>query len=105
MILRWSLSPPLSTRPPPRSSGGSADAQFAADVSHELRSPLTAILGAVAVIGEHRSSLPPLGIEMVRLLEVEVGRFARLVEDLLEISRLDSGSAELTLEDASIGWM
>lgn len=78
------------------------DAQFAADVSHELRSPLTAVLGAVSLIAEHRSSLPPEGEEMLTLLEAEVGRFARLVEDLLEISRLEAGSADLTLVEVRL---
>lgn len=78
------------------------DAQFAADVSHELRTPLTAVMGAVSLIAEHRAALPAEGAEMLDLLEVEVGRFARLVEDLLEIFRLEAGSADLALEEVRL---
>lgn len=76
-----------------------ADARFAADVSHELRSPLTAMIGALSVIMDNSSSLPEESTEMLAILEGELTRFAALVEDLLEISRMDTGSAEVTLED------
>ncbi|WP_435769515.1 ATP-binding protein [Nocardioides sp. SYSU DS0651] len=69
------------------------DAQFAADVSHELRSPLTTMLTTVAHLQEHRSLLPSDGRKALGLLQREVDAFGRLVEDLLEISRADAGSA------------
>lgn len=75
-----------------------ADAQFAADVSHELRSPLTTMLNAVDLLEPHRGSMPPHSREALDLLRAEVSRFARLVEDLLEISRSDAGSADLVVE-------
>jgi two-component system, OmpR family, sensor histidine kinase MtrB len=75
-----------------------ADAKFAADVSHELRSPLTTMLSAVDLFEGHRSSLPPDGKEALDLMRAEVQRFERLVGDLLEISRADAGSADVVLE-------
>ncbi len=62
------------------------DARFAAAVSHELRSPLTAMMGAVDLV-EHHDRLPAEGREGLALLRAEVRRFERLVADLLNTSR------------------
>ena len=79
-----------------------ADARFAADVAHELRSPLTTMLSAVALVEEYRDTLPEGGREALDLLTAEVERFARLVQDLLEISRADAGSTDLDLADVRL---
>ncbi|MFC5291216.1 ATP-binding protein [Actinokineospora guangxiensis] len=65
------------------------DARFAGDVSHELRSPLTTMLNAMAVLRRRRGELPPGALPAVDLLDNELHRFRRLVGDLLEISRTD----------------
>lgn len=75
------------------------DARFASDVSHELRSPLTTLATAVALLHERRGELPQPVRDTVELLRLEVDRFQRMVLDLLEISRLDAGVAELILEE------
>lgn len=65
------------------------DARFASDVSHELRSPLTTMVNAGAVLrrrGEHLRGTAGTALD---LLTSEVDRFARMVVDLLEISRAD----------------
>ncbi len=76
-----------------------ADARFASDVSHELRSPLTTMLNAVALVEAYADDLPPDGREGLTLLRSEVRDFERLVADLLEISRTDAGNTDLVLED------
>lgn len=76
-----------------------SDARFAADVSHELRSPLTTMLSAVSLVDDHRQAIPARARQALDLLGTEMDRFERLVEDLLEISRSDAGSAEVVLED------
>lgn len=68
------------------------DARFASDVSHELRSPLMTLAAAVEVLEGRRSELPERLGHAVDLLVAEVDRFRRLVEDLLEISRVDAGA-------------
>lgn len=78
------------------------DARFAADVSHELRSPLTTMVSAAALADAYRDSLPAAGQEALTLLREEVDRFQRLVEDLLEMSRADAGSVDLSLEDLPV---
>lgn len=75
-----------------------ADARFAADVSHELRSPLTTMVTAVELLDASRPDLRAEGREALDLLKAEVRRFERLVDDLLEISRADAGSADVVLE-------
>jgi two-component system, OmpR family, sensor histidine kinase MtrB len=75
-----------------------SDARFAADVSHELRSPLTTMLNAAALVDAYRDRLPDDGREGLDLLQTEVRNFERLVSDLLEISRADAGSTDAALE-------
>lgn len=77
----------------------SRDARFAADVSHELRSPLTTLVNAAAVLTRRRDELAPTAREAVELLDGEIQRFRRMVLDLLEISRSDT----LQREDGELG--
>lgn len=79
-----------------------SDARFAADVSHELRSPLTTILGALALLESYEDHLPADGREGLELLRAEVTRFERLVADLLEISRGDAGAEDAVLEEVRL---
>ena len=78
------------------------DARFAADVSHELRSPLTTMLAAVALVEGYAHLLPADGREGLTLLHSEVLRFERLVADLLEISRADAGSNDVAMEEVRL---
>jgi signal transduction histidine kinase len=68
-----------------------ADARFAGDVSHELRTPLTTMLNSLALLQNRRDELPPAVSEPLDLLAEEMQRFRRLVVDLIEISRDESG--------------
>ncbi|WP_346618682.1 HAMP domain-containing sensor histidine kinase [Blastococcus montanus] len=75
-----------------------SDARFAADVSHELRSPLTTMLGALDLVEATADPADEEQAEALALLRSEVVRFERLVADLLEISRADAGSTDLAAE-------
>lgn len=78
------------------------DARFASDVSHELRSPLTTLAAALEVVVARREDLPERARQGLDLLAAEVARFEGLVEDLLEISRIDAGVEELATEEVVV---
>jgi len=75
------------------------DNRFASDVSHELRSPLMTLAASAEVLNARRDDLPERAQTALDLLIADVSRFQGLVEDLLEISRLDAGAIRLHLED------
>ncbi|GAA0248719.1 HAMP domain-containing sensor histidine kinase [Saccharothrix mutabilis subsp. mutabilis] len=79
------------------------DARFAGDVSHELRSPLTTMVNATAVLARRRAEIPGPAGKAVDLLASEVDRFARMVVDLLEISRTDQRVDDTALETIDLG--
>lgn len=79
------------------------DARFASTVSHELRSPLTTLRASLAVLLARRNELSEPAARALDLLDGEVGRFHQLVQDLLEMSRMDAGSADVSLEPVRIG--
>ncbi len=79
------------------------EARFTSDVSHELRSPLTTLSATVSVLDSHRHQLSPRAQSALDLLDGDVHRFTRMVDDLLEISRVDAGSAELSLDEVDPG--
>ena len=79
------------------------EARFTSDVSHELRSPLTTLMATVGVLEGHRDELGPRAQSALDLLDGDLRRFTRMVDDLLEISRFDAGSAELSLDEVDPG--
>ncbi|MHB1789282.1 MAG: HAMP domain-containing sensor histidine kinase [Acidimicrobiales bacterium] len=79
------------------------EARFTSDVSHELRSPLTTLSATVGVLESHRDQLGLRAASALDLLDGDLKRFTRMVDDLLEISRVDAGSAELSLDEVDPG--
>lgn len=77
--------------------------RFTSDVSHELRSPLTTLATSFEVLRTHSGDMPPRGRQALELMGQELERFGRMVTDLLEISRLDAGSADLSAEEVPVG--
>ena len=69
------------------------DARFVGDVSHELRSPLTTLVTSVEVLGARREELSPRGQQALALVEGELGRFRRTLDDLLQLARIDGAGA------------
>lgn len=68
------------------------DARFAADVSHELRSPLTALVTGVEILEGRRHELSERSGRALDLVSRDLARFQRALEDLLELGRLEAGS-------------
>ncbi|HEX3258622.1 MAG TPA: MtrAB system histidine kinase MtrB [Pseudonocardia sp.] len=77
---------------------GALQRRFTSDVSHELRTPLTTVRMAADVLYASRDELLPALRRSSELLVTELDRFESLLGDLLEISRLDAGVADLGAE-------
>ncbi|WP_128379048.1 sensor histidine kinase [Streptomyces cavernae] len=76
--------------------------RFAADVSHELRTPLAAMSAVTDVLDEDAARLDPDTATAVRLISEETVKLARLVDDLMEISRFDAGAAVVHLDEIDL---
>jgi two-component system sensor histidine kinase MtrB len=83
-----------------------ASRRFVADMSHELRTPLTAITAVTEVLEEEldaeTGSVDPMIEPAVRLVVSETRRLNDLVENLMEVTRFDAGTARLVLDDLDI---
>lgn len=77
-----------------------ADARrFAADVSHELRTPLSTLTAVVEVLATTADGMEADARESAQMAITETHRLVRLVEDLMEVSRFDAGTARLRVEE------
>lgn len=78
------------------------ETRFASDVSHELRSPITALAAAVEVLDARRADLPERSQQALDVVVSQVRRFDQMVLDLLELSRLDVGITDLHREEIDL---
>ncbi|GHF16507.1 sensor histidine kinase [Streptomyces morookaense] len=76
--------------------------RFVADMSHELRTPLTAITAVTEVLEDEADSLDPMIAPAVQLVVSETRRLNDLVENLMEVTRFDAGTARLVLDDVDV---
>ncbi len=67
------------------------DARLAADVSHELRSPLTTLVASVDVLNRHRTELSTRSQQALDLVVEELQRFRHLLDNLLELAHVETG--------------
>jgi signal transduction histidine kinase len=67
---------------------------FLAMLAHELRNPLAAITTAVSIL-ERRATVEAKDARMVSIIQRQTNHLARLVDDLLDVSRLTRGKVEL----------
>ncbi len=79
-----------------------SDRRFNSDVSHELRSPLTTLVASLAVLQSRRHELSPANRTALDLLDADLHRFTRLVDDLLEMSRFDANVATLLVNKVNV---
>jgi PAS domain S-box-containing protein len=71
--------------------------EFLATLSHELRNPLAPIRNSLSLL-ESAGRLDPMVDRVRGILERQVGHMIRLVDDLLEVSRITRGKIELRCE-------
>jgi signal transduction histidine kinase len=73
--------------------------EFVSTVSHELRTPMTSILGSLRLIdGGIAGELPAKAHELVRIATSNSERLIRLINDLLDLDKLEAGKLELRCE-------
>ena len=71
---------------------------FAANVSHELKTPLTSIQGFVETLEAGAIDNPEMAHKFLRIIMMETERLTRLINDILSISKLESGDTEVATE-------
>jgi len=71
---------------------------FAANVSHELKTPLTSIRGFVETLQAGAIDNPEMAHKFLNIIMMETERLTRLINDILSISKLESGDDEVAIE-------
>jgi len=80
-----------------------AQRQFAADASHELRSPLTVLGGYVDVLARGAHEAPEAAGRILGSMRREIDRLSRLAADLLLLTQLEAGGGRLAPERLDVG--
>ncbi|MDF7663688.1 MtrAB system histidine kinase MtrB [Bifidobacterium sp. ESL0763] len=81
---------------------GQAQRRFVSDVSHELRTPITTMRMASDLLVERKGDFNPSTRRTVELLSGQIGRFQKMLDDLLLISRYDAGKLTLDLVETDL---
>jgi PAS domain S-box-containing protein len=77
--------------------------EFVSTVSHELRTPLTSIRGSLGLLaGGVLGELPPQAAEVIAVAERNVVRLVRLINDILDLERYDTGRIEMNFETVAL---
>lgn len=72
--------------------------QFVSNVSHELRTPLTSVRSYIEALSEGAWKDPKVAPGFLKVTQEETDRMIRMINDLLTLSRMDSGTQKLNLE-------
>ncbi|MGG5330785.1 cell wall metabolism sensor histidine kinase WalK [Enterococcus sp. AZ163] len=72
--------------------------QFVSNVSHELRTPLTSVRSYLEALDEGAWEDKEVAPEFIQVTLGETDRMIRMINDLLNLSRMDSGNQQLDLE-------
>jgi succinoglycan biosynthesis protein ExoA len=75
---------------------------FVANVSHELKTPLTAIQGFAQALLDNAVETPEARRQAAQVIHDEAGRLHRLALDLLDLARLDAGTADLRMAELNL---
>ena len=77
--------------------------RFISTIAHEVRTPLNAIIGLIQVLGrDKREPLTPRQRETVERLEKSATMLVTLVNDLLDLSRLQAGRMQIKMQTFSV---
>ncbi len=78
-----------------------AKSEFLATMSHELRTPLTGILGYAQILKKERD-IPQKQRNAVNVIEHSAEHLLSLINEILDLSRIEAGSLELQLDDLNL---
>ena len=78
--------------------------EFIDNLSHEIRTPLTTIRLLTETLGQdlEHAEVPPRIRERVIKIDVETGHLVQMVNELLDLSRIEGGAAELHFESVNL---
>jgi signal transduction histidine kinase len=76
---------------------------FVANVSHELKTPLTSIQGFAQAILDDTADTPEAREQAAQIIYNEAGRMHRMALDLLDLARLEAGTADLKMSPVDMG--
>ncbi|MBO2945055.1 HAMP domain-containing protein [Paenibacillus sp. F411] len=76
---------------------------FIANVSHEIRTPLSMMQGYSEALLDGMAASPEESRELIQVIHEESLRMGRLVKDLLDLTRMEAGHAELDLQKVDAG--
>lgn len=76
--------------------------QFVSNVSHELRTPLTSVHSYVEALSDGAWRDKDIAPQFLTVIQNETNRMIRMINDLLSLSRMDSGTTKLNLEYVNI---
>ncbi|MBW3613717.1 MAG: PAS domain-containing sensor histidine kinase [Actinobacteria bacterium] len=76
--------------------------RFTADVTHDLRNPLAALVSSASLLEDHLHELPDPARRPAELMVDSVGRLRRLVDDLMELARIDARREVVFAEEVDL---
>ena len=76
--------------------------QFLSDVSHELKTPMSAIIGSVEILKRDGMESPEIFNEFMDILLKESYRMQNIINDILELSRLDQTKVSLDYQELDV---
>lgn len=74
---------------------------FISNVSHELRTPLASVRALVDTLNDGALEDPPAAQRFLKRMEIEVDALTVMVQELLELSRIESGKAPVRLQEVA----
>lgn len=77
--------------------------EFVSLVSHQLRAPLTNINGALEIVAQDASGLPARSQRTLQILTLESQRLSRLIQTILDVSRLEAGRLTTHIGPVALG--
>jgi len=76
--------------------------EFISTVSHELRTPLTSIKASMALLLDGNAGLDEESSELLQVSKRNADRLVRLVNDILDVSKIEAGRLQLDLQDREV---